>query len=138
MTKVHMSTLLNVPAGEVWDLIGSWNTLPDWHPAVLKSELSEDGQIRRLTLAGGSILEERLEQTDEQRRTYTYEIVAGPLPVTNYKATVSVRDEGAAAAAVEWSSDFEAHGASEEEASEIIRQIYRDGFDNLKRMFGAP
>ncbi|MBL8659261.1 MAG: SRPBCC family protein [Rhodospirillales bacterium] len=138
MTKVHMSTLLNVPAGEVWDLIGRWNTLPEWHPAVLKSELSEDGQIRRLTLAGGGVLEERLEQADERRRTYTYEIVSGPLTVSNYKATVSVRDEGSAAAAVEWSSDFEAHGTSEEEASDIIRRIYRDGLDNLKRMFGAP
>lgn len=133
-----MSTQLNVPAGEVWGLIGPWNALPDWHPAVIKSELSEDGRIRRLTLAGGGTLEERLEQTDEQKRTYTYALTAGPLPVANYKATVSVKDEGSAAAAVEWSGDFEAHGASEEEASEIIRRIYREGLDNLKRMFGAP
>ena len=48
MTKVHVSTQLNAPAAEVWGLIGRWNALPDWHPAVLKSELSEDGKVRRV------------------------------------------------------------------------------------------
>lgn len=137
MTKVHVSTQLNVPAGEVWGLIGRWNALPEWHPAVLKSELSEDGKVRRLTLSGGGIIEECLESADESRRTYTYAIKAGPLPVANYRATVAVKDEGDGATAVEWSSDFEARGSSEDEASAIIREIYRGGLENLKRIFGC-
>ena len=56
MAKVHVSARLNGPASEVWGLIGRWNALPDWHPAVLKSELSEDGKVRRLTLSGGGLL----------------------------------------------------------------------------------
>lgn len=132
-----MSTLLNVPAGEVWDLVGRWNALPDWHPAIVKSEQSDDGRIRRLTLAGGGFIEERLESADESQRTYTYALTAGPLPVANYRATVAVKNTGAEAATVEWSSDFEARGATEAEASAVIGQIYRDGLDNLKRMFGG-
>lgn len=137
MTKVHVSTQLNVPASEVWDLIGRWNALPDWHPAVLKSELSEDGKVRRLTLSGGGILEERLEASDESRRTYTYALKAGPLPVANYRATVAVKDQGEGATAVEWSSDFEARGTSEDDACAIVREIYRGGLENLKRIFGG-
>jgi hypothetical protein len=38
---------------------------------------------------------------------------------------------------VEWSSDFEARGTSEDEASAIIREIYRGGLENLKRIFGC-
>jgi carbon monoxide dehydrogenase subunit G len=137
MTKVHVSTQLNAPAAEVWGLIGRWNALPDWHPAVLKSELSEDGKVRRLTLSGGGVIEETLETEDETRRTYTYALKAGPLPVANYRATVAVKEDGAGAAAVEWSGDFEARGTSEDEASAIIREIYRGGLENLKRIFGC-
>ena len=43
MTKVSMSTDLNVSADKVWKLIGGFNVLPDWHPAVEKSELEEEG-----------------------------------------------------------------------------------------------
>ena len=101
MAKVHVSARLNGPASEVWGLIGRWNALPDWHPAVLKSELSEDGKVRRLTLSGGGLLEERLETSDESRRTYTYALKAGPLPVASYRATIAVTDRGAGAAMVE-------------------------------------
>lgn len=137
MTRVHVTTQLNVPASEVWGLVGRWNALPDWHPAVLKSELSEDGKVRRLTLSGGGVVEERLEENDESRRTYTYALKAGPLPVASYRATIAVKDKGDGAAAVEWSSDFEAKGTSEDEASAFIQEIYRGGLDNLKRIFGC-
>jgi hypothetical protein len=137
MPRVHMSTLINVPAHEVWGLIGQWNALPDWHPAVIKSELSEDGRVRRLTLTGGGVLEERLDRADDSERTYSYSLRAGPLPVANYRATVAVRDQGSGAAAVEWSSDFEACGASEADATAVIREIFREGLDNLKQVFGA-
>ena len=43
MAKVLMSAILNASAVEVWKLIGDFNALPDWHPAVENSELTEDG-----------------------------------------------------------------------------------------------
>lgn len=135
MTKVHVTTMLNAPAAEVWGLVGRWNALHEWHPAVVKSELSDEGRVRRLTLAGGGIIEERLEVADEGRRTLTYALIAGPLPVANYQATITVKDEASDAASIEWSSDFDASGATEAEAREVIRQIYAGGLDNLKRLF---
>ena len=56
MTKVSMNTKLNVSAYEAWRLIGGFNALPDWHPAVEKSELTEEGQMRTLSLAGGGTI----------------------------------------------------------------------------------
>ena len=53
MTKISMTTDLDVSADEVWKLIGGFNALPDWHPEVEKSELEEEGQVRKLSLAGG-------------------------------------------------------------------------------------
>ena len=136
MADVSLSTKLMVPPAQVWKLIGGWNALADWHPAVEKSELESGGQVRRLHLAGGGEIVETLEHHDDNSRTYSYEISSSPLPVANYKATITVRDDEGGAK-VEWSSNFEPSGASEGEAIATIRGIYETGFDNLKKLLGG-
>jgi hypothetical protein len=135
MAKVDMKTNLNVTADEVWKLIGGFNALPDWHPAIEKSELEEEGSMRRLSLAGGGTIMEKLEKLDDNERVYSYSIIDSPLPVSNYKATLRVKEDGEGKTTVEWSSEFEAKGAAENEAMDVIAGIYQAGFDNLKKMF---
>jgi hypothetical protein len=139
MAKVSMAMELGVPADKVWELIGGFNALPNWHPAVERSEVKGEGKgsVRTLHLAGGGTIEERLEQLDDSERLYRYSIVSGPLPVANYSATLRVRDEGGGKCTVEWGSDFEPAGAPEGDAVEAIRGVYQAGFDNLKKMFGG-
>lgn len=139
MTKVSLSTKLSVPAKQVWDLIGNFNALPDWHPAVERSEIEEEeggtGVIRRLYLRGGGVVVERLEQLDDAEHLYRYEILDSPLPVANYHATLRVRDAGEGSE-VEWVTEFEPKGASEETAAATIQGIFDAGLENLKKMFG--
>lgn len=140
MTRVSTTTELKVPADEVWKLIGGFNALPDWHPAVEKSQVEGEGEgsVRRLSLAGGGTIVERLERIDDDERLYSYSIVDSPLPVANYVSTIRVRDKGdGTATVVEWSSEFTASGASEKDASKVIQGIYDAGFENLKKMFGG-
>ena len=133
-----MSTELPVTIDQVWRLIGGFNALPDWHPAVQKSELQEGGRVRQLQLANGATLVERLESFSETERMYTYTIQQGPLPVLNYKATIRVRQEaGKPGSIVEWSSEFVPSGAPETDAVAAIQGIYQAGFNNLKKMFGG-
>ena len=138
MTAVKVSQELPVPAQAVWSVIGGFNGLPDWHPAVEKSESkTEDGvKVRTLTLVGGGQIVERLEHASEQERSYTYSILSGPLPVSNYTATIRVRGSGRGCI-IEWSSDFTPSGAPENDATAAIRGIFEAGFENLKRMFGT-
>jgi len=131
-----MKTGLNVAPNEVWKLIGGFNALPDWHPAIEKSELEEEGSMRRLSLAGGGTIVEKLVKFDDKERIYSYSIIDSPLPVTNYEATIRVKNDGEGNTTVEWSSEFEAEGAAENEAMDVIAGIYQAGFDNLKKMFG--
>jgi len=140
MAKVSSSAELPVSAKTVWAVIGNFNALPDWHPAVAKSELQskDGGTLRKLSLVGGGTIEERLEKIDEKGRRYTYSIVSGPLPVSNYTATLTVREaQTGSGCTVEWSSEFEAKGAPEGDAVAAIRGIYEAGFENLKKMFGG-
>lgn len=138
MSKVSMS--LDVPASvrDVWRVIGGFNALPDWHPAVKKSELQDGGRVRELQLAGGGSIVERLESFSEGEHVYSYTIERGPLPVANYKATIRVRQEpGKQGCVVEWSSDFQPSGAGEADAVKAIQSVYQAGFDNLRKLFGA-
>lgn len=136
MPKVTMSESLNVSADQVWQMIGHFNALPDWHPAVEKSELKEQGQTRTLSLAGGGTIVEKLEEKDDRSRTYTYSIVDSPLPVKNYTSTIKVTGEGDSAI-VEWSSEFDAAGVGDNDAMKAIEGVYQAGLDNLKKMFGG-
>jgi uncharacterized protein YndB with AHSA1/START domain len=139
MAKVSLSTTLPVPARTVWDAIGGFNSLAKWHPAVARSEETKEGEatVRRLTLHGGGSIVERLEAKDDRKRTYSYSIVAGPLPVAAYKATLHVEEsKDGNSCQVEWSSTFEPAGASEPEAVKVIRGIYEAGFESLRKMFG--
>ena len=138
MTKVNLSTSIGIPPEQLWDFIGKFETLPDWHPAVETSELAEEGSVRRLKLVGGGTIVERLERIDEDERLYSYSIVDSPLPVANYKATIRVRDEaGGERSIVEWSSEFDAAGASDSEAIKAIQDVYQTGLDNLKKLYGG-
>ena len=135
MARIDMKTDLKAAPDEVWKLIGGFNALPDWHPAVEKSELEEEGSMRRLDLAGGGTIIEKLTKLDDKERRYSYSIVDSPLPVANYVSTISVKDDGEGNTRVEWSSEFEAEGAAENEAMDVVAGIYQAGFDNLKKMF---
>ncbi|MGI9305637.1 MAG: SRPBCC family protein [Gammaproteobacteria bacterium] len=136
MTTVSMKTDLNVPADQVWEIVGRFNALPDWHPAVEKSELEDGGKLRRLSLVGGGSIVERLEQLDEEEQLYRYSIIESPLPVANYSATLRVKpSKDGKGCSVEWSSDFNPAGASLEEATKAIQGVYQAGLDNLSKLF---
>jgi Polyketide cyclase / dehydrase and lipid transport. len=137
MAKVSMSTELDVSSNAVWNLVGGFNTLPDWHPAVEKSELEKEGSMRRLSLVGGGTVIEKLEKMDDKNRLYSYSIIDSPLPVVNYMATLKVTDLGKGKTKVEWSSEFKPSGASEADAVKVIQGIYQAGFNNLKKLLGG-
>jgi hypothetical protein len=139
MKNVNMQTTVEASPEDVWKVIGGFNTLPDWHPLVQKSELERGGVMRRLSLFGGGSIVERLEHFSNNDRVYTYSIIDAPLPVRNYVASIRVRDAGGGKGSIiEWSSEFEiATGATETDAVKSIEGIYQSGFDNLKKLFGG-
>ena len=92
MTAVSMSTKYGVSAKKLWDMIGGFHAISDWHPAIEKCDIEEDGNVtlRRLHLVGGGEIVERLEQSDDDERSYSYSIISSPLPLSNYNSTIRV------------------------------------------------
>lgn len=136
MTKVSVLTKLTVPADEVWALIGEWNALPTWHPGVQACALEGGGLLRRVRLADGTELVEKLESVDAVGRTYTYSVTSGLLPFSDYLATITVREDGAKCI-VEWSGTFRPAGASETDVVQMISDFYQEGVSNIKRLLGV-
>ncbi len=138
MTTVNMKTQVPVSADKLWELIGQFNGLPNWHPAIENSELEEDGKVRRLTLVGGGSIVERLERVDDNEHLYRYSILESPLPVADYVAEIRVhQNEEGTGSTIEWSSEFKPKDVSVQKATEVIQGIYQTGFDNLKKLFEA-
>ena len=127
------SAFIDIPASadQVWQLIGGFNSLPDWLPFVVKSEPGEGGRLRTLRTEDGTVIVERLEKFDNASKTYSYSITKAPFPVTDYLATLRVEAHGDASR-VTWSGRFTPLSVSDEEAQELFAGIYQGGLMALR------
>ncbi|MDD1136389.1 SRPBCC family protein [Pseudomonas sp. TNT2022 ID233] len=132
------SATIDIPASaeQVWQLIGGFNTLPDWLPFIPNSELSEGGRVRTLQTADGAVVVERLETFDNAGKTYSYSILQAPFPATDYLATIRVEAQGQGAK-VTWSGRFTAKGVSDEEVVALFSGIYQGGLEALRANYPA-
>ncbi|HHS7810725.1 SRPBCC family protein [Pseudomonas putida] len=132
------SATIDIPASadQVWQLIGGFNTLPDWLPLIPKSELSEGGRVRTLQTADGAVVIERLQAFDNTARTYSYSIEQAPFPATDYLATIKVEAQGQGAR-VTWSGRFNAKGVSDGEVVALFNGIYQGGLEALRANYPA-
>jgi len=136
MPKVTLSTELPASAGSVWNLIGGFNALPDWHPVILKSERSDDGSRRTLHVVGGGSIVEQFETTGEGH-TYHYSIIKNPLLIRDYQGAVTVKPNADGnGCTIEWSGDFQTTDIPDNAAVRFIQGIYQVSLDNLSRIFG--
>ncbi|WP_439448690.1 SRPBCC family protein [Stenotrophomonas sp. ATs4] len=131
MATASVSIIVPTPAGQVWNLIGGFDSLPDWLPYIPQSTLSEGGRVRHLANPDGDAIVERLEAFDQAGRSYTYSILQAPFPVNGYRSTLRVVEQGGGSR-VDWSGEFTPVGVSDEEASALFQGIYRDGLKALE------
>jgi hypothetical protein len=131
--EVHQSASVKAAPEAVWEKIGGFCAIKDWHPAVKACAESEEGgaTFRTLTLPDGGSIKEKL--TGRTETSYTYEIVESPLPVQNYRSTLSVMAEGDGTM-IMWDGTFDAKDASDADAEGAIAGIYKAGLDRIGAM----
>lgn len=120
------------PPDKIWAAHGGFGDLADWHPGVESTELVEiEGIVHRhLTLSNGGLLLERLLDTGPHH--YSYEMVEGPLPLTDHRATLScVAEEGGCH--MFWSAVFEPIDPS---ADKIVAGFFEQGLRALRELYG--
>ncbi|MGZ9818089.1 SRPBCC family protein [Peribacillus simplex] len=135
----NTTTTIKIPASpdQVWQLIGGFNSLPNWLPYIPSSKLSQGARVRHLANPDGDTIVERLEVFNNKERYYTYSIMEAPFPITDYLSTIHVREiaDDSKTSLVEWSGSFTPVGVSDEEAINLFHGIYAEGLKALKQAF---
>ena len=139
--SVEDSIRIAAPAGTVWAVIRDFGALQAWHPAVEASPADQGntiGSMRRLALQGGGALVETLEEHDDTQMRFTYRAAdGGALPVTGYRSTLQVLEDGKGTQ-VRWNGSFAAApGSTDDAALVVIRGVYRSGLEHLKQLCEA-
>jgi ribosome-associated toxin RatA of RatAB toxin-antitoxin module len=132
------SAVIEIPvsAEQVWQLVGGFNSLPDWLPFIAKSEPSEGGRVRHLQTADGGVVVERLQRFDNAARTYSYSISESPFPVSEYLATLKVEALTDSTAKVTWSGVFTpVAGVTDAAVEELFSGVYSGGLEALRGNF---
>lgn len=141
--EVSRSLEIKAPPAGVWALIGDFCAIEKWHPLIERCSVSrrsdDDGKIvvvRSMVAAGGlgTIIEVQTDR-DEKAMRYSYDFVAGPLPVKTYHATISVHPNGENATVV-WTATFDAAGMSDAEAKADIEGVYQQGLGGIAKEVG--
>ena len=136
MAATSVTVEIGAPPEAVWQLMGGFDSLPDWLPFIPRSSLSEGGRVRTLHTADGVLIVERLEAFDNRARRYSYSFIEKPFPVTDYLATLQVREgNDPDTSVVEWAGIFTPVDVSEEEAVELFHGVYASGLAALKANF---
>jgi mxaD protein len=139
--QVVSSVELKASPSEVWALVGAFDNLQGWHPAVESSTMNGSptavGSTRVLSLKGGGEIKEELTSYSSSAMRLTYKILESPLPISNYESFLAVTDAGNGDSLVIWGSRFDAKGATPAKARGVIAGIYKAGLETLAKKFGA-
>lgn len=132
LLRAQASRQVSVSPDAAWAVVAGFGGIAQWHPAVAKCDVHDDGgkTYRTLTLGNGAVLLEKLVANDVGGRSYSYTIEAGPLPVSDYQSTLKVEPQGSGAI-LHWDGSFRADGVPSAEAIAIITGIYDAGLDSL-------
>jgi len=148
--KIVETVEIDKPVDKVWAVIGDFDALAKWHPAIASSVADKgnsEGSVRHLVVKapGDPSFDEVLDKYDAGAHSYKYEIPkVDPkiLPVNNYTSTISVLDNGKGGSTVEWKGAFyrgymlndPPPELNDEASVKAMRGVYRAGLDNLKKL----
>jgi hypothetical protein len=145
MASIFVSSVLEAPVDRVWARIRDFNALPRWHPMIAESQIEDGlpadkiGCVRNFRLQNGDRIRERLLGLSDHELFCTYAILQSPMPLENYVATLRLTPvtEGNRTF-IEWTAEFTCAPEVEEElVRDIAQNVFRGGFDSLKRHFGG-
>jgi hypothetical protein len=126
MASIVVERTLSAPTSAVWEIIRDFGNV-GWIPGARDSarlEGSGVGMSRIMQKPEGGEIRETLVALDDAGQSATYTIGEGiPFPVSSYRATVAVSDDGGKGR-IAWSCEFEPEGASAEDAGKAIEGMY--------------
>ena len=139
MASVEYSAVLETNADAAWQVLKQFGDIAKWHPAIAQSKIEGDkpdsfeGAIRRLDLADGAVLRERLLTINDRQMALAYAFEESPLPLDNYQAEVNVNEViGTQQCVVKWKATFDVREPETAAHFEgLIRELIIGGHESL-------
>ena len=138
--KVFASIVITAPAEKVWAVVRDFIGLTEWSNVVSAARITNDmaadqiGAVRELKLGDGGDFIETLIALSDEDMSLQYDIVDGPIPVSNYIATMRVYPITASNTTyMTWSATFD----TTDDQRELMRSVVGDqicaaGLQSLK------
>lgn len=130
MISIKRDRTYPVPAVTVWKRISNFYDM-SWVPAVAETRTLADSSSRVAVLPDGvgEVVEHLLEQGD---RFHRYEVSdPGPMPLSNFSATIRVDELGPTSSRVVWQAQFEPVGVSAHDAEAAVTGVFDGGLNRL-------
>jgi len=125
MPETNVTRTLDTTPDTLWGIVRAFDDVR-WMPGGGDGcEIRGEGvgQVRIFDGPNGKI-HEHLVARDDEAKSLTYTIPEGiPFPVTGYRSTMIVSDDGGQGS-LSWTCQFEPDGVPEEEAAAAIGQMY--------------
>lgn len=122
----------------VWGIVGNFGKF-DWCPAFKSAEIIAPGVRRLTTMDGLSIVEKIVSEVPlaSGRASYTYVVVSGPLPISNYRSTIRVEPSGQGSK-LTWGASYQVlpHG-NPDQVRAILTDIFMGGLSRAKEAASA-
>ncbi|MFJ7276362.1 SRPBCC family protein [Kitasatospora sp. NPDC098663] len=141
MAGTKVSTVVEAPAEQVWELLGDFHDLGGWHPGLPASSLGNEltgnaiGSVRVFEI-DGTALHETLLAYDEEARSYTYSFPEGAFELYGYRATLRVTPVTALDASfVEWSATYDVDAEHRKDSADRLHGVFATGLAALRERF---
>ncbi len=144
--RVSKSVIVHAAPAAVWERIRNFDAFNTWHPGVAQVQIvagagNELGTERRITLASGGTVTEKLVAFDARHHRFRVAMLDGAFPVSGYTSVVSIKAAGKNRSKVTWSGKFKRKGPGPKPAADVndttaiavMAAFYRSGLDNLKK-----
>jgi polyketide cyclase/dehydrase/lipid transport protein len=128
MHEFSRSAVIAATPDKVWDVVGDFNGLSEWHPFVPPSTIegggdaNTPGAVRSFAIDGEVLSREELIAHDASAHRLEYKLIQAPLPITDYHATFEVRPHPDGSEVV-WSASY----AGADEVVATVEEIFAEG-----------
>lgn len=126
------------PADVVWQEVGDFCSIADWHPEVAGCTIEQDDvtTYRTVETTDGKTFREQLLARNEETRFYSTSLVDSPWPVTGVLTEFQVGPGPDGTSFIVWQSDYATLAVDEDAAADELSRLYQTGLEGIAAMFG--
>ncbi len=136
MSEVQVEGEIAAPIDDVWKVVGDFAELLRVQRLPTTVEGEGIGMTRRVQM-GSAVIVERLEAHDDASYTTVYSVVEGPIPITDYRATITLAPVSEGTTKIRWTTTFQPAGIPESDACKMLEGVYGRGIKALQKHFAA-